>query len=89
MAAFEVLKVIYSPVKAFREIISNPKFFGPILVMIIFVAASMGSEYIRSTKVFVQETQPSALDFSNPDPWTEDCALWDSNGEIISFLASE
>lgn len=82
MFAYGIFKVIYSPFKAFKEIIQNPKYIGPILIMILFVLASIGSEYARASKLYVQQTLPNTLDPYNPDPWTENCTMWISNAEI-------
>jgi len=80
--AYGIFKVIYSPFKAFKEIIQNPKYVGPILIMILFALASIGSEYARASKLYVQQTLPNTLDSYNPDPWTENCTMWSSNAEI-------
>jgi hypothetical protein len=80
--AYGIFKVIYSPFKAFKEIIQNPKCIGPILIMILFALASIGSEYARASKLYVQQTLPNTLDPYDPDPWTENCTTWISNAEI-------
>jgi hypothetical protein len=77
-----IFKVIYSPFKAFKEIIQKPKYIGPVLIMVLFVLASIGSEYARASKLYVQQTLPNTLDPYNPDPWTENCTMWISNAEI-------
>ena len=82
MFAYGIFKVIYSPFKAFKEIIEKPKYIGPILIMILFVLANIGSEYARASKLYVQQTLPNTLDPYNPDPWTENCTMWISNAEI-------
>ena len=82
MFAYGIFKVIYSPFKAFKEIIKNPKYTGPILIMVLFVLASIGRGYAWYSKIYVQETLPSALDLYNPDPWTENCTMWESNGNV-------
>ena len=82
MFAYGIFKIIYSPFKAFKEIIQNPKYIGPILIMVLFVLASIGSEYARASKLYVQQTLPNTLDPYNPDPWTENCTMWISNAEI-------
>jgi hypothetical protein len=80
--AYGIFKIIYSPLKAFKEIMQNPKYIGPILIMVLFVLASIGSEYARASKLYVQQTLPNTLDPYNPDPWTENCTMWISNAEI-------
>lgn len=80
--AYGIFKVVYSPFKTFKEIIQNPKYIGPILILVLFVLASIGSEYARASKLYVQQTLPNTLDPYNPDPWTENCTMWSSNAEI-------
>jgi hypothetical protein len=80
--AYGIFKIIYSPFKAFKEIIQNPKYIGPVLIMVLFVLASIGSEYARASKLYVQQTLPNMLDPYNPGPWTENCTMWVSNAEI-------
>lgn len=82
-----VLKVIYAPHKAFKEITQNPKLIGPILVMVLFVAASLGTRYIQATKMYVQQTLPNSLDLNNRDPWTETAAMWQSNANITTIAS--
>ncbi len=82
-----VLKVIYAPHKAFKEITQNPKLIGPILVMALFVAASLGTRYIQATKMYVQQTLPNSLDLNNRDPWTETAAMWQSNANITTIAS--
>lgn len=82
MVAYGILKVIYAPHKVFKEIVQNPKYIVPILVMILFVVASVGSEYARESKIYVAKTLPSSLDSSNPDPWTENTTMWTSNANV-------
>ena len=82
-----VLKVIYAPHKAFKEIMQNPKLIGPILVMVLFIAASLGTRYIQATRMYVQQTIPNSLDLSNRDPWTETADIWQSNANITTIAS--
>jgi hypothetical protein len=71
--ATDILKVIYAPHKAFKGIIQNPKYFGPTLIVILFIAASMGSTYAFMSKTYVERTLP---DGKLLDEWTENRTLW-------------
>ncbi|MCJ7423281.1 YIP1 family protein [Candidatus Bathyarchaeota archaeon] len=82
MFAHGVLKIIYAPHKAFKEIMRKPKVFGPIIIMVLFILASVGSEYARASRIYVQMLLPDSLDSTNPDPWTENAAMWQSNANI-------
>lgn len=68
-----IFKVIYAPHKAFKEIIQNPKYLGPVLVVILFSAAYTGFTYVAYSKVYYEQTLPIAED---RDKWTENSALW-------------
>ena len=68
-----IFKVIYAPHKAFKEIIQNPKYLGPILVMVLFSAAYVGFTYTTYSKVYYEQTLPMAED---KDKWTENKTFW-------------
>jgi hypothetical protein len=82
VVAFNILKVVYAPHKAFKEIVQKPKYYGPILIMILSILVSVGSEYARESKLYVQETQPNSLDVKNPNPWIDNITLWISNAQV-------
>ena len=76
MFAYGIFKVIYSPFKAFKEIIEKPKYAGPILILILFVLANTGFSYILLSKSYFEQIMPTS---SELDEWTENCTLWTSN----------
>lgn len=71
----EIIKVIYAPHKAFKEIIQNPKYTGPVLIMVLFIVANLGVGYAIATKTYVEKTLPTA---EQRDIWTENSTLWTS-----------
>ncbi|MEM3703988.1 MAG: hypothetical protein QXX79_06210 [Candidatus Bathyarchaeia archaeon] len=71
MFAYGIFKVIYAPHKAFKEIIQNPRYIGPVAVMILFVAANVASTYSLLVRTYVEETFPTPK-----DEWTENSSLW-------------
>jgi hypothetical protein len=75
--AYGVFKVIYAPHKAFREIAQNPRYIGPILVMILFIAGNMVFAYALLSKTYVEQTLPVG-DSEKKDEWTENATLWAS-----------
>jgi len=83
--ATDILKVIYAPHKAFKDIIQNPKYFGPILIVILFIAASMGSTYAAISKTYIEKTLP---DGKLLDEWTENKAFWTSNANVAESYDS-
>ena len=68
-----IFKVIYAPRKAFNEIAQNPKYIGPILIMILFTVANLGYFYTIVSKTYVEQTLPTA---EQRDMWTENSTLW-------------
>ncbi|MEM4473732.1 MAG: Yip1 family protein [Candidatus Bathyarchaeia archaeon] len=80
MSLKEILKTIYAPHKAFREIIQNPRYIGPMLILILFCFTGAVSTYAYLTKTYYEQTMPKNR-FEDPsqarvDEWTEDPALW-------------
>ncbi|MGC8896462.1 MAG: Yip1 family protein [Candidatus Bathyarchaeia archaeon] len=79
MFAYGIFKVIYAPHKAFKEIIQDPKYFGPILIMILFIAANTAFAYTLLSRQYIEQTLPTA---QQKDVWTENSTLWTSNGAL-------
>jgi len=73
----EVFELLYSPVNAFRKIIEKPDFKGVLLVLVLAVSSLVISEYIVSSKLFIENRLPEN------DDWTEALTNqhnWVSNG---------
>lgn len=68
-----IFKAIYAPRKAFNEIAKNPKYIGPVLVMVLFILANMGYVYAIVSKTYLEQTMPTAEQL---DKWTENSTLW-------------
>jgi hypothetical protein len=81
MSIRQVAKVIYAPHKAFKEIIQNPRYLGPLLIMVLFVIANIGFGYVWLSKRYIDQTVP---DLSEKDKWTENCAFWNSSASITN-----
>jgi hypothetical protein len=47
------LEVIVSPFKAFKEIAQNPEFKGFFLIIVLFIATSIGVQYVYASKIFI------------------------------------
>jgi hypothetical protein len=71
--------VLYAPRKAFKEIAKEPKYLGPILVLILFIAANTAYGYVILSKSYIEQTLPK-VDASTGqyDAWTENATLWTS-----------
>lgn len=59
--------------------IQNPKYIGPLLVMILFVAGSVASTYVVFSKQYYEQLSPNG---TNLDVWTENSTFWTSNANI-------
>jgi hypothetical protein len=73
--------VIYAPQKAFKEIVQNPKYAGPLLIMILFIATNTGFGYILASKSYYEQTQPSGT-APQYDEWTQSSSWWTSNATV-------
>jgi hypothetical protein len=71
--AYGIFKIIYAPREAFKEIVQNPKYIGPILIMVLFTIANMGFMYTIISKTYAEQTLPTA---EQKDMWTENYTLW-------------
>lgn len=76
MFAHDVLKTLYSPVKAFEEIVKDPDIKGPLLILVLVLILSASLQYVMASKISVEIGKPEE------DDWTESIYLWASNGEI-------
>ncbi|MEM2995586.1 MAG: YIP1 family protein [Candidatus Bathyarchaeia archaeon] len=79
MSICQVAKVIYAPHKAFKEIIQNPRYLGPILILILFAIANSGFMCAVATKTYVEKILPAGT-YEKRDEWTENATLWKTNG---------
>jgi hypothetical protein len=67
---------LYAPHKAFKEIIQNPKYLGPLLIMVMLVVANVAFTYAATSKTYVELSVPTG---EKLDEWTENSTLWSSN----------
>jgi hypothetical protein len=80
--AADILKVLYAPHKVFKQIVQNPKYWGAIVVLILFVATQIAAYYAYDLKNSYELTSPSGVQFG---VWTQNSTLWAaSSGAIIS-----
>lgn len=50
----EAIKVLYSPLKAFRKIAEKPDYKGVILIVALTLILTAGTQYVRYSKIFVE-----------------------------------
>ena len=73
MGLSDVLKVFYAPHKVFKDIVQKPSYIAPLILLIIFIVAQLGSAYVVVSRTFIEQTKP-AID--QGDVWTENSTLW-------------
>jgi hypothetical protein len=77
--AYGIFKVIYSPLKAFKELVQKPTYRGGFLILILFTAVYAGSTYVVLSKTYDERTLPG---LAEGDRWTENRTGWTSNANI-------
>lgn len=87
MYVSKVLKVLYAPSKTFKEIIKDPRYIGPIVIMVLFLLANVAFGYTLLSKSYIDQTMPRAVDLATLSPadldlWTENVTFWSSNANI-------
>ncbi len=70
------MEVLYSPVKAFEEIVKNPTVKGPLLILALTLLATVVLQSIVASKYSFLTATPAN------DDWTESASLWNSNGNL-------
>jgi len=75
--AREVFRVLYSPLKAFKEIVSKPDIKGPLLILVLTLVTTAVAQYASASKLSI-ETAPLATD----NWWKEWITNWNSNGNV-------
>ena len=79
LVAQELLEVFYAPHRAFKKIVQNPKFLGPLLILVIFVVVQVGSAYVVASRSYLEQTMPTG---DQGDTWTENAALWQASSGV-------
>ncbi len=71
-----ILKVWYSPIKAFKEITQKPDFLGPLIILIVTSLIAAGFQQVAQSKIFVESLVPEN------EEWTSSTKFWTSNGAL-------
>ncbi len=79
MVVKDILRVLYAPHKVFKDIIQNPKYWGPFILLLIFVLAQIGSSYVVASRSYIEQTMPVG---DQGDVWTENAALWQAGPSV-------
>lgn len=77
----KVLKVLYSPRKTLKEVLQEPKYIGPILIVILVVAANISTAYVIFSKEYYQQALPN----TGTDEWTQSTGYWTSPNANVSL----
>ena len=84
MYASNVLKVLYSPRKTLKEVIQNPRYIGPLLILILLIAVNVASAYIVLSKEYYEQILPNGTNAQILDQWTENSNYWTSPNASIT-----
>jgi len=55
----DIVKVVYAPQKAFKQLIENPKYLGTLLILLLFIGIQVGYEYAQFSKTYTEQTSPT------------------------------
>jgi hypothetical protein len=75
----DIVEVLYAPHKAFKRVIQQPKYLGPLIIVIVFVAAQTGFYYTFDSKLYPQVAVSVG---PQGDSWTENATLWQSDSGV-------
>lgn len=68
----DILQVIYAPHKVFKKIITDPKYLGALIVLLLFIGLQVGYEYSQFSKTYTEQTTPTVdqlATFINATAW--------------------
>ncbi len=71
----DIVEVIYAPAKAFKKIIANPKYLGAVIILLLFMAVSIGYEYAQFNQTYTENTSPTIDKLSQ----YTNATLWSAN----------
>jgi len=77
--ATDILKVLYAPQKAFKQIIENPKYWGAIVIFILFIAAQTSFYYSLYGRTNYEQTSPISAKLGT---WTQNSTLWQTSSGV-------
>jgi hypothetical protein len=75
----DILGVLYAPQRAFKKIVQNPQYLGPLILLIIFVVAQVASSYVVTSRSYIERTIPT---MDQKDVWTENVTLWAASPSV-------
>lgn len=76
-----VFRTLYSPIKAFEEIVKKPSIKGPILILLITLPLTFAGQYASGVKFFLEIPTPED-DFWTEKPTGSAVFSWNSNGNL-------
>jgi hypothetical protein len=67
-----------------KEVIQNPKYIGPLLIIILLIAVNVASTYIVLSKEYYEQILPNGTNAQILDQWTENSSYWTSPNANIT-----
>ena len=86
----DILKVIYEPHKVFKSIVTNPKYLGALVVLVLFIGLQVGYEYSQFSKTYTEQTTPTIDQlgtFTNATAWrsSSNVALTNNFDDYVNY----
>ncbi len=82
----DILQVIIAPHKAFKQIITNPKYLGALIILLLFIGVQIGYEYVQFSRTYTEQTYPIIF-FNGPTlinelPTYTNASSWTSSSNV-------
>jgi hypothetical protein len=86
----DILQVVYAPKKAFKSIVTNPKYLGAVIILLLFIGLEIGYEYAQFSKTYTEQTSPSIdqlATYNNASNWAaaSSVALTNNFDDYINY----
>ncbi|MCL4430223.1 MAG: hypothetical protein M1167_05675 [Chloroflexi bacterium] len=82
----DIVQVIYAPHKVFKKIVSNPKYLGALIILLLFIGIQIGYEYEQFSKTYTEQTYPAiyfnGADLVNDLPAYTNATAWTSSANV-------
>jgi hypothetical protein len=75
----DILQVLYAPHKAFKQIVQKPRYWGVLIVLVIFVAAQTDFYYSQYSNIYFEQTSPAGDQLGT---WSGDITLWTGSSGV-------
>jgi len=82
----DILQVITAPHKVFKQIITNPKYLGALIILLLFIGVQIGYEYVQFSRTYTEQTFPviffNGSDLINEFPTYTNASSWTGGSNV-------